>query len=199
MARKPAHLTMKKGRSNGRQAMWEAMRRLKRFTFHDVAAACAGETRTARSYIEALMNGGYVIEIEPQPRLVIKRRFELVKDIGAEAPRLQPNGAPCIQGLAREQMWRSMKLLLDFTWRDLAVTSGTEVVPVTEMNARDYIKHLYAAGYLQMTSPGLPTAPARYRFIKAMNTGPKPPMVQRTKVIFDPNLGRIMWQEEAGE
>lgn len=202
MARKPVHLTMGRGRlRGGRQAAWEAMRRLQRFTTADIASAGRMEITGARDYLTSLQRGGYIAiaEIVKGGGAARTYIYELVRDIGIEAPRLRKDGRPCVQGLAREQMWRTMKILTDFDYRDLAIAATTEDISVSEGNSRDYIHYLLTAGYLHLTAAGGPARPARYQFVRAMNTGPQPPMVQRTKVVFDPNLGRIVWQEEVAE
>jgi hypothetical protein len=56
------------------------------------------------------------------------------------------------------------------------------------------------AGYLieikKGQAQGTSRLPARFRFNPARNTGPRPPMIQRTKAVYDPNLGQVVWQEE---
>lgn len=100
-------------------------------------------------------------------------------------------------GAAQEQMWRTMKILSDFTFRDLAISASTEAVMVNEEAARDYLGALSAAGYLITVQKGGPNRPARYRFNRARNTGPKAPMIQRLKTVFDTNTRQVVWQEEA--
>jgi hypothetical protein len=69
------------------------------------------------------------------------------------------------------------------------------VVPGT---AQDYLNQLALAGYLIEIKKGQAqgTHPTRFRFNPARNTGPRPPMIQRTKAVYDPNLGQVVWQEE---
>jgi ribosomal protein L28 len=40
---------------------------------------------------------------------------------------------------------------------------------------------------------------ARYKLLKSKNTGALPPMIQRTKHIFHPNLRKVVWQEKPME
>jgi hypothetical protein len=61
---------------------------------------------------------------------------------------------------------------------------------VTEATAKAYLKMLLACGYLRVTKKAVPKfSQARYRLIR--NHGPKPPMVQRVKQIFDPNTREV--------
>lgn len=185
-----------KGGAYGRQAMWEAMRALRRFTLADLDHLNV-ERDTIKTYVRSLVQGGY-LNAERQAGTggrYAPAAYELVRDVGLEAPRLRRNGTPVLQGQAREQMWRAMKMLGQFTPRDLSVTASTEAVAVNEEDAKSYVKHLFAAGYLAVLRPGKPPrTQGLYRLAK--NTGPKPPMVTRAKVVFDPNLGRIAWHAE---
>jgi hypothetical protein len=90
-------------------------------------------------------------------------------------------------------MWRTMQLIVSFSPRDLAGTASTDQMPVSEVDAKFYLKALKAAGYLQVVKEATKKTQACYRLIK--RTGPLPPMVQRTKVVFDQNLGEIVHHE----
>lgn len=200
--RKPAHLAAAGGKPQGRQGIWEAIRAQRDgFTIASLGAATDIHRDTIRTYVRGLHAAGYV-EV-PAP---IAPFYRLVRDVGVEAPRVTRDGKPVTQGAAREQMWRTMKMMAaDFSWRDLAITASTEAVAVAEEDAKDYCANLAKAGYLMVASPGkgTPSArkgggmPTRYRFNRSKNTGPKPPMVQRLQSVFDPNLGKIVWTEEA--
>jgi hypothetical protein len=202
--RKPVHLTMTAKKPGGRQAIWEAIRRLGTFTVPQVATACAGHPKTVQGYVDCLLASGHVcktIGVLAQGSDLV---LTLVRDVGVEAPRVRADGSPVTQGLPREQMWRTMrhKGTGDFDYRDLALWSSTEDVAVSEVDAQDYLKHLVKAGYLILVAPARsskPSHPARYRFDPRRNTGPKPPMVQKMKTVFDPNLRKIVWFPEVEE
>tara|TARA_R110000868_G_scaffold225568_2_gene477827 strand:- start:32908 stop:33540 length:633 start_codon:yes stop_codon:yes gene_type:complete len=210
MARKPVHLTMKSDKASGRQAIWQGIRKLKRFTAAEVWHETKEERATIRTYLTSLERGGYVVEVEmrapktgvlsrPSSTRYKERVYKLARDVGIEAPRLKRDGTLCIQGLVREQMWRSIKLLADFTPRDLAIFASTENQPVSGVDAGNYLGHLFRAGYLTIVEASTHQSQARYRFVRARDTGPRPPMVQRLKTVFDPNTCKIMWQEGGGE
>jgi len=182
-----------RGHAYGRQAVWEAVRELRKFTLAEVAEASGENEGTVRSYVKNLVAGGYLNRSAPNGPFVAVR-YELARDDGVEAPRLRRDGGPVLQGLAREQMWRTMKMLRSFTALDLAVAASTESVPVAEDDAKNYVRHLARAGYLAELRPGSPGRPGLHRL--AVDTGPRPPMVTRAKVVFDPNLNRLVWHEE---
>jgi hypothetical protein len=209
MARKPAHLTVVGGKPRGRQAVWETIRKLKTFTLRELAEACPVERGTIRTYLICLERGGYIRRSGTKPAPGGYSRipyawspsivFDFARDVGIEAPRLRKDGTPCTQGNMREQMWRTMKILPSFTPQDLAIAASLEEAAVSVDDAKDYIKHLCRAGYLilvRAATGGKGQPQALYRFNKARNSGPKAPMVQRVKSVFDPNLGKIVWHEE---
>lgn len=209
MARKPAHLMSVGGKPTGRQAIWEAIRD-QRNSFSAVSLSDATDIHrdTIKTYLSGLAAAGYIARIGtelPQSGIIgvqaktqfSKVIFHLVRDVGIDAPRVTRHGKPVLQGAGRDQMWRTLRMIGgDISFRDLAIAASTEEVPVSEVDATDYVKHLARAGYLVLVQKGGPNRPARYRFNRSRNTGPKAPMVQRRKTVFDPNLGEVVWQEE---
>ncbi len=189
---RPAHLTHKGGKPP-RQRIWEAIRAQREgFTKDSLGAATRIHPDTVHTYLTSLVASGHLRAVDAC--------FILEKDVGVEAPRVTKEGQPVTMGRVREQMWRTMKMIKgDFTFRDLAVAASTEEFPVRDTDASDYVKHLSKAGYLRVTRPGRPRVPALYRFNPSKNTGPRPPMVQRMKTVYDPNLGRIVWHPEVDE
>ena len=205
MARKPVHLTAKARHPQGRQVIWEAIRRLRRFRVTDIE----GETRikhaTLKTYLQGLTNAGYLKQVDDPELRVPDARYqpiwwELVNDIGVEAPRVTKSGAAVTQGRGREQMWRTMRIIGDFSTRELAVQASTEQHTVKDNEAKDYCHHLARAGYLLCTQPGRPCHPGRYRLLPSRYSGPHAPQIQRIKQVFDPNLQKVVWRpEEAGD
>ncbi|KMQ74033.1 hypothetical protein [Marinobacter subterrani] len=200
MARKPVHLMANAPRPEGRQVMWEAMRKLRRFRLSDIEDQTRILEKTVQTYVKGLTRAGYLKRIEaPEPPADTRyppHWWELVNDVGVEAPRVTQDGKPVTQGRGREQMWRTMRIIGSFNWRELAVQASTEDHPVKPGEAKDYVHHLYKAGYLGCVQAGGPGQAARYRLFPSRYTGPLPPMVQRIKQVFDPNVGRVVWPKE---
>ncbi len=84
-----------------------------------------------------------------------------------------------------------MRMLRDFSYLDLVAAASTEETPLAMWTVKTYVIALCHAGYLRRVDKG------RYAFIAARFTGPRAPMIQRLKTVFDPNLQRIVWQQEA--
>ncbi|MFP4900678.1 hypothetical protein ACLFKT_16225 [Paraburkholderia sp. BR14261] len=155
-----------------------------------------------RSYLQALQHGGFIVPISEQKAPGDEKHYRLARDAGVEAPRLDRQGRPVVQSRGNENMWRTMRIMGEFSPTELAVRASTAETEVAEATAKAYVKYLANAGYLNLVDPGHPfikgkgAKQARYRLAAGKYTGPRPPMIQRTKSVYDPNLGKIMWQEE---
>ena len=187
--RKPAHAP-----GLTRQALWAEMRRLKQFT---VSQLCPDRSRSylVYSYLRALEAGGYVRRTDrpsyrsrPCPYIYV-----LERDTGIDAPRLRRDGSVVTQGLAREQIWRCMQILRNFSVTEVQMSATTPSVPVNDVEVRRYINHLCRAGYLICTRPSRPGVLARYQLVRARSTGPRPPMVKANGQVYDPNINRVVW------
>jgi hypothetical protein len=189
------------GKPYGRRAIWLCFRELSDkgpVTLLDLALKTRINRGTIRTYMESLVAGGYA-----EKSHFVRGEwtaYRLIRDVGIEHPRLNKKGETIVT--SRESMWRSMKMLSTFTARDLALTATTSRRAVAPVDAADYCKHLLAAGYLALVSDGgkdgKGARPLRavYMLLPGMRTGPLAPMVQRAKVVFDPNINKVMWNEE---
>lgn len=191
------------------EAVWIAIRQLRVFDKVSLYKRMARSgvvgvhEDTIKAYLKRLEKGGYLTtEIIPGETSGLYGaakiyQYTLIRDVGVEAPRLNPSGNPTMQGRGNENMWRSMKMLRSFDFRELASASTTDDVIVTIETARKYVMFLSSAGYLVEVQAATHSAPTRYRLKSTMNTGPKSPMVQRTHNVYDPNIKRIIWREDA--
>lgn len=181
-------------KKDSRQAVWNIVRQLRTdFTIADVAAKTKMATDTIRDYLNGLEKAGY-LKGTPGQTIGSAKHYTLVKDAGFDAPRVKRDGSPCKRGAGNEQMWRTMRILKTFTCAELAVNASTTKHQVKESTAVDYCGDLLKAGYLRVVSGHGPVA-VTYRLIR--NTGPKPPIVQRIKQIYDQNQQKVVWTEEA--
>lgn len=193
---KPIHVRAVEagGKPYGRRAIWLRFRELSEqgpVTLFDLALKTSINKGTIRTYMESLVTGGYA-----EKSSFVRgawTAYRLIRDVGVEHPRLNKKGEAIVT--CRETMWRSMKMLPMFTAHDLALTATTSRCTVSPTDARDYCKHLHAAGYLAVVREGGKDGKAIYRLLPGMRTGPLAPMVQRSKVVFDPNLNSVMWHE----
>ncbi|BAK76463.1 hypothetical protein NH8B_2077 [Pseudogulbenkiania sp. NH8B] len=201
--RQPANMEMVGGKGS-RQRTWEAVRKLRDdFTAYQVARVAKADDETVLTYLRSLDKGGFITCLTPADApLATVKRYSLTRDNGIEAPRLTKDGKVVKQGLGTEAMWRVMRIIGDFTCRELAAHASTSEVKVSEDSANSYIRALKLAGYLVVTAEaktrgiGEGRTLARYRLAPGRYTGPRPPMIQRTKNVYDPNLGKVVWQQE---
>ena len=187
----------------GFEAIWQHILDVKNkpFTVKDIEMQTNVRRDTVRDYINRLKRAGYLEKLPDIRQTNTQYKAYLYKAIKRplKAPRLQRDGTVVTQGRGRDQMWRTIKMIGAFTAKDLAVSATTKEVKVAEGYAEDYIKFLYRAGYLKCTKAHkVSGGKATYRLLPGKNTGPKPPQIQRTKEVFDPNLEKVMWSSKGG-
>ena len=177
--RKPVHI----GAYGTQDAIWRGVRELKTFTKDDLIIHISRDLKvcdaTVDSYLTRLVRGGYLqVEKVPKHRGVCKlSRFTLIRDTGVETPRLSKAGAPVTQGRGRENLWRTMKILREFDFQELAAAASTEETSITPATA---IRH-------------------RYKLLPSKYTGPRPPQIQRVKQLYDPNVDKVVWPREVND
>lgn len=202
MARRPISTYV--GGKGPRQLIWEAIRAKDgaEWTGYQIARAAGVTDNTVTTYLQALDKAGIVTLVRTVfiSNIAAEKWFVLAEDQGLEAPRLRRDGTRVTQGLAQEQMWRSLRLLAtDMNARELAAHATTTAVPVTESAAEHYLAALNSADYLVITRKGHGLGKSgkgiqeRYRLNPARNTGPRPPMVCKLKVIYDPNEAKVVY------
>lgn len=188
-AKRPSRKPMDKLNGfDSRDAMWIVIRAKKEFTVREIFLETTLDASTVLDYIRGLTNAGYLREETGEKAKV----FTLINDVGVDAPRVQRDGSVVTMGQGRINMWRAMYILQVFSAKDLAINATTPDCIVKLASAEDYCHHLYRAGYLRRDKD------KRYTFLRHMFTGPKPPMVQRVKRVWDQNLKKVMWSEDGG-
>lgn len=187
IGRKPAHMVIQDGKSN-RQRMWEMIRK------HPEGISCYTISRrtdlnneTVQTYIKSLRKAGY---LERGDGVGDRAEFQLVRDVGTEAPQLRLDGTPSRQGRGTEAMWRTLRMLDEVNATELAMYASTAAT-TSVATAKNYLKWLNWAGYLTIVSPSIPGRQARYSLKTGMYTGPLPPIIQRCGQLYDPNLNQI--------
>jgi hypothetical protein len=200
---KPIHQRLTAVNPSGKQMIWERIRaRRDAFTLRDIFLPGRESKDAVKKYIVSLMHAGFVVESSRNRLLGDRRhqvRYRLVKDTGIDAPRLTLAGRPVTAGNKRQQLWRTMKRLRQFTVDDLRLMAGTDDSPVDFGSADVYCRFLAKAGYVRVSEPGRTGKHGRltvYEFVRAKDTGPKAPVIQRVNTVFDPNLREIVYHPE---
>ena len=181
----------------GRSAIWAAIRSLKKFEVKDLPATIS--TRTIKGYLTGLVKAGYVKrlgQLKDGAGLWKAGLYELVRDVGPVAPRVRRDGKTPVAGAIQDQLWRTMKIIKEFTAKDLAIHASTEQVNVSLSRSRAYCHYLMRAGYLAVIHAGAKGSPTVYLFMRSRNTGPRPPIVQQLGQVFDPNTNKVVWADE---
>ncbi|UZZ12228.1 hypothetical protein NDO41_07080 [Ectopseudomonas mendocina] len=191
--KKPVHLAMTGGKLP-RQRMWEAIRTLAQsdvaLTTYNVSRRSGEDDEAARSYLLSLAKAGIVEKLKVMGRDAL---WKLVKDEGAEAPRVNKQGKR-LPPEAVECIWRALRILGELTAVEAASQAAAGGAPISENGARIYLQGLALAGYA-VRSGGTPGTPASYRLLPARYSGPLHPIYQRCSYeqVYDPNLDKVVW------
>lgn len=181
-----AHVDISRDGVMLREAVWQAMRKLRRFTVPDLLRDLdVGVTkRTMNRYCVGLERAGYLKRTKSKGG-ARAHQFVLARDIGVEAPHITNTGREIAGLRKREDIWRTIRILKDFTLLELVA-----VIPnLTKDNAKGYLRYLRQAGYVVMRDK------SHYRIIPAMCKGAKAPLIQRGQV-YDQNLRRVTWPKQ---
>lgn len=179
----------------GRAFWWEKLRQIGKgghFTVRTLDQAGNDHIGSVRDFVRRLEKAGYVEQIDTAPRNGDNQKiYEIVK-----APRILPpltrDGSLGVQGRRVQSMWNHMRSAPRFSFRTLADFASVEGAVVSRETAKSYIKRLNEAGYLVTLEEGRPRHPAVYRLKRAKNTGPCPPMILRSKMVWDQNTKELM-------
>ncbi|WP_413206751.1 hypothetical protein [Rhodospirillum sp. A1_3_36] len=198
MVRKPidGRVTLRVRVPHGREDFWRIMRERKNFSLADLYGASHAPRDSIRAYVHSLVLAGF-LKVEAEPSGSDPRMYKLLRD-QPSAPRVRRDGSIAVdQGLGRDCLWRTMKMLGDFNYRELAIQASTSEIKVQPSAVKIYVGHLHRAGYLALVSPAHSGAGewariARYRLLPSMNTGPLAPQIRQTKWVWDQNRRRPM-------
>ena len=156
-----------------------------------------GAGKQAEDYVRRLIRGGYVEVAGRQVGHNGACMYRLARR-PHEAPRLRRDGKPA-RPSGQRQIWNAIRRMKQFMTVELAVTASTDECRVTPATAQTYVLRLAAAGYLAVKQPGKPGKPAIWRLRPSMDTGPRPPAVLRSRLVYDHNRGAVMGLIEADE
>jgi hypothetical protein len=197
------------GTKSPRQRVWEAIRQLNAlnnqpFTRRDAAYIAKQDDEMVNDYFKALDKAGFITVIATQKinDLCARKAYRLVINSGIEAPRINQAGVVVTEGTSNERMWGTMRRLFtgqDFNHIQLAAFASAPTSQVSDATAKRYMWFLHSAKYLECTVRQKRGQPARYRLLATMDTGSRPPAIQRATSVIDQNTNRVMWEEKKGE
>lgn len=166
-----------------REKLWNAMRGLGTFTVVELARASGIDRHKYAfgDYLGGLVKASILAIEKPKAKGQLAT-YTLLKDLGVDAPRVRRDGSP-VDEPAQEVMWRGMKVLREFSVRDLVAHAHMASVNIRLNTAISYCRWLVRGGYLKASGE-------RFRMI--CDTGPKAPKILRIKQLFDVNMGTVM-------
>lgn len=167
-----------------RACAWKEIRRRKKFSLEDIKAKCQAHHRAVVDYLTGLTRARFL-------RAEADGTYTLIKDCGVEPPLLRADGRELRDNCEREALWRTMKMLGEFSAADLAVHASTEECPISERSASYYLDALRLAGYAVLA--GRAGRRARYRLLPSRAKA-RPPLIQHVMQVFDPNENKVVWQ-----
>lgn len=186
-----------------RQRVWNAIRQnSESFTIMQVAVDGAMVYESARGFVSQLVKAGFVKVIDEKPVhhekcVVVQRTYKLINDCGYSYPVMTKSGEVIKEVSGNKAMWNTLRITKQPVNADeLAAIASTDKVKIEVTTANNYLMSLYKAGYLKRTKePSVKGVKAKYILLPNMNTGAKPPQIQRAKQVFDPNLNQTMFCE----
>lgn len=187
MAQRPISQAVLARRAITRDAVWPIIRAFEgKFVFKQLLLKTDMHATSVREYLKLLVKAGFVSRSG--------NYYQLIKDNGREAPRINSSGQVVIESTKSEAIWRAVRILGEFDVTEIIIALTSLEVPTTPGYVKDYLTNLCKARYIVMSSEGAPGKKARYRFVESRYTGPKPPKIQRNTAIFDANLNKVVWQ-----
>jgi hypothetical protein len=170
-----------------RERAWCHAQAMGAFTYKDLAEAADISREAATALVRTWEARG---SLRRRPDALGAR---IVFEVTGEAD------TPCAKGARRVRaatpqgnMWRAIRGLGAFTYRDVAMHANTSSVPVSEGAARDYCRMLANAGYLRVERKAQPKGRlAVYRLVR--DTGPRPPRERRVRAVWDDNRGEYAY------
>ncbi|EME69749.1 hypothetical protein H261_11964 [Paramagnetospirillum caucaseum] len=184
----------------GQDAVWIALRalsggqgitldRIMGYFAEARAPRLSADRKTVKDYLARLTAAAILTEADGA--------YLLAQDDGAKTPRVRRDGSRVEMGAGRRAIWRTIRILGQFTLDDLVRLGSTEEVAINRVDATHFVRWLVRAGYVMVTDrPADNRIPTGYRLLPSKSTGPLPPQIQRSHQLFDPNLRKVVWREE---
>ena len=186
-----------------RQRVWNAIRKNREeFTISLVAEEGNMKYDSARDFITGLRKAGILKEVRRDKKPYTSSHidiivYKLAKDFGYTAPSVDRKGNLLTPRPVNRAMWNTLRITQQpVNAHELAALSSNDEKPVSVDTADRYLRLLHEAGYLKITQEAHHAVKkAKYKLLPHMNTGPKPPQIQRVKHVFDPNTNQVMFAE----
>lgn len=175
------------------------------FTVAELAECTSGVTNaTVRRWVNSMRRQGE-FKIVGSGRVVcgkIENVLAVVR-IRPTAPAVEREGFFGVKGRAQQQLWNTMRILPNWTIKELAVAASTDDRPVSAHQANWYVQRLVTAGMvIQVEKPRFetrgctPDQPGRWRLARQHNRGPYAPQIREARFVYDPNRDSVIGDGE---
>lgn len=179
------------GHKSEAQMIWETIRRFEgvMFTADGVQARNPLlDSKVVTAYLSRLTKGEY-LQFDGE-------RFKLCRDVGAEAPQLNPDGSVDLELRPYEAIWRELRILGSISV--IAAMEATELAgrELTKHRVERYLSALVRAGVCNRAKSVAATPDADiYTLAPGGYTGPRAPLFGRHSVeqLYDLNTDRLLW------
>ena len=185
----------------GRDYFWQKLLEASRdggsATVKELRGVCdPGHDEALRSFLARMYDAGHVERLDDRPPY----RFR-ISSPQRDCPVISGDGKPSLKGRAQQQMWNVMRRArLGFTVEQLMIDATTDDVVVGFETAISYLRLLFRAGVVKITSNGRKPADRVFVLTGSGNTGSKAPRRMRAAFMYDPNtcsvLGEVVAEEE---
>lgn len=197
MGRQPIDKLANSQTITGQDAVWVAVRALDGAApitlsqimdhFATARPRLSADRKTVSDYLKRLTAAGLLTMADGAYRLPL--------DPGPQTPCVRKDGTVVEMGAGRRAIWRTIRILGQFTLDDLTKLGSTEEVTINRVDAQHFTRWLVKAGYvIVMDRPVDNRIATTYRLVPSKSTGPLPPQIQRSHQLFDPNLKKVVWQ-----
>lgn len=186
--RKPVSVAPK-----NRKMIWAVIRELKNFTVRNIEDRTKILPRTITSYLQSLEKAQIISKkvVYAEGRGCLRTNvYNLKKDLGVNAPVVNKNGS-LIEDSHQSRIWRAIRILKNFTLKDIVATASQDDDPVSLTATDQYLNYLKKAGYLSKKNNE-----KVFHLNLTMNKGIQAPQIQRIRQIYDPNIDAIVWNSE---
>ncbi|MGL4902387.1 MAG: hypothetical protein ACRC3I_04895 [Cetobacterium sp.] len=179
------------GHKTEAQMIWETVRR-----FHGTTFTAEG-VKERNPLIDPKVVDAYLSRLTKGEFLVWDGGFFfLSRDVGAEAPQLNPDGSPDLELRPYEAIWRELRIL-----GSVSVVSAIDATQLagrelTKHRVERYLNNLVRAGVCNRTKSVAATSDADvYTLAPGGYTGPRAPLFGRHSVeqLYDFNTDRLLW------
>lgn len=193
-----------KSRLSGIDHFWSVMMEYEMkgqsFTVTDIQAFTKAGTPNIRTsindFVKRLAKAGIValVDEEAKSYRIIERQ--------SATPKVRRDGT-ILNGVSKNQaMWNYMRTNVGahgFTAKDIVAWASTDDTKISIETAKSYVAVLAKAGYLIEVIKSSPGQLGMWRLAPDMNTGALPPMILRTKLVFDQNRYEVIGKPETTE